>query len=346
MRQGNSLCRSVALATALVLANATAAAQTADEIVDGLHMSEAQRRQLESGDIVTFSGEPYENTRRELAADATVLVQQSLDQVLAQIESVPSIIPAKLLIDYADIDSAADFDEVEFTPDEYDEANRLLNAKVGKHFNLSREETQKLRDINKRLGRAGRQEQVDAASQAMREILKARYEAYLQDGLAGIPPYQRSSRKAISIGDELRLTTETFEPVERHFNDYYRTLAGFPESSDCCVHTFRWLKARIKKRPTFALAHTIVQKTDDHLLVTERHYYVSNTLNSVQVTLAWIAWEQDTFLGLAMSASTDILDSLLGRALRPLGRNKASDLVKDVLTEIRDDLEQSPPPDG
>jgi hypothetical protein len=44
-------------------------------------------------------------------------------------------------------------------------------------------------------------------------------------------------------------------------------------------------------------------------------------------------------MGLAVSASADILDSMLGRMLRPIGRNKAKDLVSDVLEEIRTDLE-------
>jgi len=319
---------------------------TADKILSGLHLSDEQRAKLEAGDVLTFSGEPYEYTSRELAADATVVVRRSIDEVLARIESVPSIIPIKLLKDFGEIRSVTDFADVGFTDDEYDEAIRFLKAKRGKDYNLSDDELQKLRDLHREVNKAPRQAQIEAASQAMREILTARYESYRRGGLEGIPPYQRSSRKSVSIGRELQMTTESLEPVEENFNDYYRALAGYPAASDCCVHIFRWLKSRIRKRPTFALSHTIVQKTDDYLLVTERHYYVSHTLNSVQVTLAWLEWQEDTFLGLAMSASTDILESLLGRALRPLGRNKAGDLVKDVLVEIRDYLEQAPPPDG
>ena len=48
---------------------------------------------------------------------------------------------------------------------------------------------------------------------------------------------------------------------------------------------------------------------------------------------------EETFLGLAMSASTDILDSVVGRMLRGLGRGKARELVTDVLEELRNDLE-------
>ena len=38
-------------------------------------------------------------------------------------------------------------------------------------------------------------------------------------------------------------------------------------------------------------------------------------------------------------ASADILTSLLGRTLRPLGRNKAKDLVTDVMQAVKAELE-------
>lgn len=62
------------------------------------------------------------------------------------------------------------------------------------------------------------------------------------------------------------------------------------------------------------------------------------TLNSVQVTLSWLPYDENTYMGVAMSASADILDSMMGKMLRLLGRNKAQDLVTDVMTEVRADL--------
>ena len=176
----------------------------------------------------------------------------------------------------------------------------------------------------------------------MRDILIARYNAYQQSGLQGVAPYQRSKKKALSIGRELTLTTETLEPFSEYFPEYYQVLHDYPKGADCCEHVFRWLKVSLKKKPTFALSHTIIQRSKDFLLVTERHYYVSATLNSVQVTVSWVPWDHDTQMGLAVSASTDVLDSLLGKALRKLGRNKAKDMVADVLTEIRDELQAEP----
>ena len=40
-----------------------------------------------------------------------------------------------------------------------------------------------------------------------------------------------------------------------------------------------------------------------------------------------------------MSASADVLDSVMGRMLRGVGRNLAKDMVTDAMIDIRDDLE-------
>jgi len=42
------------------------------------------------------------------------------------------------------------------------------------------------------------------------------------------------------------------------------------------------------------------------------------------------------------AASSDMLDSVTGRMLRSLGRNKAKDLVIEVMQEIRPDLAREP----
>ena len=88
------------------------------------------------------------------------------------------------------------------------------------------------------------------------------------------------------------------------------------------------------------LTLTVWQRTGDYLVITERHYYVTHTINSAQVTVCWLPYGDDTYMGLAISASTDVLESLMGKMLRPLGRNKARDMVTDVLTEFREEMEQ------
>ena len=313
---------------------------TSEEVLDGLDVSESDRRALESGEILAYDGEDYEGNDRDLSADALVLVDRSLDEVVAHVRDVDSIIPQKYLVDHADIETLEDFATVGYTAAEIEEADKLLSAKRSKDLNLSDGEIAMLAQA-----RAGASDLDDAgraaaASDAIREILIARYQSYLENGLNGIPEYRRSKKKAINVGEDLALTTETFEPFEPDFPEYYRAMRNFPDGMDCCEHVFRWLKVNFRKRPAFALSHTFFRKTDDMLIITERHYYVTHTINSVQVTVSWLPYDENTYMGLAVSASTDLLDSMMGRALRPLGRNKARDMVTDVLGVMRTEFQE------
>jgi hypothetical protein len=311
------------------------------KVLDGLGATADDIQELEGGDIIAYSDEAYESTARELSADAVMLVDTDMAAIEEALRDAVTVIPTKLMLAHAEISDEADFADVAYTEDDMEEVEKLFKLKPGKDFNLSAAEFELLKS---RLGphrMASAADRVAAASDAMREILIGRYNSYREAGLEGIDKYWRSKRKQVDVGSELFLTTDTFRPFEPDFPEYFHVLENYPSGAECCEHYFRWLKVKIHKRPAFALAHTIIQKTDQFILYTERFYYVNNTLNSVQVTLSWLPYDDNTYMGLAMSASADILDSMMGKMLRPLGRNKAQDLVTDVMTEVRTELQDS-----
>ena len=319
--------------------SATQAETDSSEILEGLHITPAEIGRLENGEILASSDEAYESTKRELSADAMAVVGSDLTVVLEALRESTTLIPTKVMLDHAEILTEADFADVKFTETEFGEVETLFGTKPYKKLNLSGSENAMLLQQLQPYRNSDRASKIAAASDAMRALLIARYNEYRAKGLDGIAGYWRSKRKQVDLGAELRLTTDTFKPFEEEFPEFVRVMGAYPTGSECCEHHFRWLKVAIRKRPAFALAHTIIQKTDDFILLTERHYYVSNTLNSVQITLAWLPYAEGTVMGLAMSASADILDSMIGRVLRPLGRNKAKDLVTEVMHDVRAELQ-------
>lgn len=336
----NSCFELAVLACVFAMLQGTAFADVSgSKVLEGLHVEQSEIDRLESGGIIAFSDEAYESTKRELSADAIILVDRDLSVVLKVLRENTTLIPAKLLIDHAEINSDDDFADIGFDETEFAEVENLFKARPGKKLNLSDAEFKALVNRLEPHRRGDRATKTVAASEAMREILINRYHKYKEQGLAGIEAYQRSSRKQIDIGRELLLSTETFKPFSGDFPDFYRIMESYPNGSDCCENYFRWLKVEIRKRPTFALAHTMVQVSEEYILLTERHFYLSNSLNSVQITMSWLPYDDNTYMGLAMSASADILTSLLGRTLRPLGRNKAKDLVTNVMQDIKAELE-------
>ncbi len=83
------------------------------------------------------------------------------------------------------------------------------------------------------------------------------------------------------------MTTDAFEAFDDEFPEFVSTAVAYPQGAECCEHYFRWLKVKIAKRPTFALAHTIVQRTDEFVLLNERHFYVARSVSRLgRVTVA------------------------------------------------------------
>jgi hypothetical protein len=270
-----------------------------------------------------------------------VKVETGHARVLEVMQEDGTIIPVKLLMEHTTISSEADFDGVGFAEAEYDEVESLFNVKPGKDFNLSNAEIAKVREILKPHRDGSKAQRIDAASDAMRAVLIGRYDAYRAGGIGGIESYQRSKRKETDVGAELQLTNDAAKAFQKEFPEFVRLLHGYPDGADCCEHQYRWLKVKIRKRIAFALAHTMTQTTDKFALITERHFYVSNSLNSVQLTVVWLPYEDGGSLGLGVSASADILDSMMGRMLRSVGRNLAKDMVTEAMLDVKEELEDA-----
>ena len=232
-----------------------------------------------------------------------------------------------------------DFSDVRFNDGDYAEVKSLFNAEPDEDLNLSTGEYALLKQRLKPHRRDNRATKIAVASDAMREILIGRYRQYRKNGLRGIAGYARSDTESIDVGKELRLSTEVFKPFSDEFPQFYGVMHDYPSGAECCNHYFRWLKVKIDKRPVFALVHTMVWKSDDYVLATERFYYVSSTLNSLQFTLSWLKYDEGSYMGLAMTANSDILDSMMGRMLRPVGRKVAKNMISKIMLAVKADLE-------
>ncbi len=319
----------------------TARSETISEgVLRDFDVTEEEVRKLESGEVLAFSDEALEFSKRELSADAMVVVDTDHATVLSVMDEDSTIIPVKYLIDNRQVFSEADFEEVRFTEDDMKEVERFFSRKLGKHHNLDVEEQSVVEDIVAPYRNGTQAEKIEAASAAMRSILVSRFNAYREAGLDGVGAYDRSRRKQVDVGAELKLTNSAALAFEDDFPEFVTLLTRYPTGAECCRHEFRWLKVRLHKRPAFALAHTMMQSTDDFALITERYFYVSNSLNSVQITVMWLPYEEGGSLGLAVSASADILDSVMGRMLRPVGRNMARDLVTGSMQDVKTMLEE------
>lgn len=308
-------------------------------LLEELHVSQKEIHRLESGAVVTKLASEFEQSPRELAIDATVIVRRPLQDLIRESEDDITLVPGKLILESGELIGEADFGAVAFSEDEAEEAKRWLNAEPGDELNLGRKDLETVGSL--KAHREGRSD-LEVASEAVREVLKHRFRDYLSGGLSAIEPYARARGKEVSAGAELKLSNEQLFGIDKYFPAYFDTLVNFPNDGDCCEHRFMWMKAKVRKRPTFILVHRIVQDSENFALITERHIYVSHTLNSLQLTLGWLPYEQSgetTYLGIATSANSDYLTGFVGKMIRILGANKGAEMVGEVLADIRNDLE-------
>ena len=323
------------------LVSGTALADTpyGKKLLEEYEIDREEIQELESGEVVTKLAPEFEQSPRELAIDATVIIRKPLQQLVAEAEDDLTLVPGKLILDSGEIRSEADFAGVEFTPEEAEEATLWLNAKPGDDLNLGRQDLEIIARV--KAGHDGRTD-VELGSEAVRQVLLHRFRQYMEGGLAAIEPYARKRNKTVSAGAELRLSNEQLFGIEQYFPIYFNTLVNFPTGADCCEHRFIWMKAKVRSRPTFILIHRIILDQERASLLTERHFYVSHSLNSLQLTLGWLPWEEseeNTYFGIVTSANSDYLTGFVGKMIRVVGANKGAEMVGDVLIEIRDDLE-------
>ncbi len=329
----------------LFLSQSALADERSQGILDGFAVTPEEIESLEAGEILSYSDREFELTERELAADAIIRVEAGMTEIVESLQDDPTLIPRDLVIASGIIESEADFREIAFGAADMEEVERFFNAKPGKTLNFNNAEYALLKERLAPYHNASAIEQVDAASSVLREIMLGRFTAYREKGINGVAVYDRSRRKQVDVGAELQLTTDSAKPFEDLFPEFINVMVAYPEGADCCEHVHRWVKVKIRKRPVFALSHTVVKPAEDAVLIMERVYFVTSQLNSLQITTVWVPYEGGGFLGLSTSASADVLDSTLGRMLRPVGRNKAKDIVVGVMEETKSDLESGPSED-
>lgn len=308
------------------------------QLLEEFNISAKEVQKLESGEVLTKLASEHEQSPRELAIDSTIIIRKPLSELVSESEDNITLIPGKMILDAAEITGEESFDSIGFAPEEAEEATHWLNAKPGDDPNLGRQDLALIAEL--KANRGGRSD-LELASEAVRQILLRRFREYTRGGLNAIEPYARKGDQVL-VGAELRASNETLQAVEKHFPAYYDELVNFPTGSDCCEHRFMWMKAKVRKRPTFILIHRIVLDSPEAVLLTERHFYVSHSLNSLQLTLGWLPYQEGddkTYLGIATSANSDYLTGFVGKMIRFLGGNKGAEMVGDVLVEIRDDLE-------
>ena len=325
-----------------VAAMAVALAQpplTAKGLLESVYLKN-RRQTLQNGEIVLVSRLP-DVADSELNVTLAVLIPASLGDTLAELQrqfsdkQSPDIKEVQEIRGLpATLQQAIAFERVAFDPSEGPEADALLQVKPGKDYNLSAMEIALFRRAAEEMNVGA--DSRKAAAAAMKNVLYRRYLSYRQYGLQGIPEYQTGPAKLVSPASELMAATKALALIISRFPDYYRSLRFYPEEGALdIVHQFFWVKRIEDSRPRFELKHRILDIQPDYGLITERRFYISHSLNSLQVVIACLPYEGHTLVVLLNRVFTEQVNVTIGRGFaKKIGRS----IVEKMMWSVFEDL--------
>lgn len=331
---------------------ASTAAPTITQLMADLGFKPELEQHMRNGRVLTAGMPEMENTDRELAASAVMLVvRRPLAEVIeAYMDGEVFRINEKITdwheIDWRDANgNQADAESLDaelallgYIATEKSEAKKLLKAQPGDSFNLAAFEMEQI----KKLRNQG--DAVTLASNAYRTILTARLHAYLDDGLEGIAPYERKGGKQIRPDKDISIAVNSFGFLDKNFPEFKALLTSFPKDmereTETIEHRFYWLKQLSAERSQFVLAHHMAELQDQYAVIVEQQYYVGHSYNTMVALIGCVPYENGTVVFYTNRFFTDQITGFASGTKRNIGRERLEKTVSTFLEKLRTELEK------
>ena len=314
-----------------------------DAIVE-LGFESAQRVDLETGAIISVELPFIERQPNELTVGAAMmLVRRPLEVVTEALISNETFRLNTDILDYrvlgngsarrAEID--ADFRDIGYTEAENAEVTGLLNVERGDQFNFSEDEIAQFRSIQGADDRA--REQVEGV---LTEVLRQRFQAYLEGGLSAVELYARKKNKNASPRQELETAFSSLKLVKKHFPAFFTSLSRFPAQLPADTdNQFYWFKRVSDERPAFVLSHRMVERKNDYTVAMELQFYVQHSYNSMLTLVAGVPVEEGTLVLSVIRVFTDQVTGFGSSIKKDVGRKRIAEAMVDYFQKMREVLE-------
>lgn len=331
----------------LLLVAATAfhlPAQTpADETLDLLGISAADREKLTRGDVVSYPIAEYAD--REIATGVALFVAAPVARVGDSLSAADLVTHGALAHGVvADPPAPHALAQLGFTVGERAEAQGLLDAAPGTRVNLSPDEIEAFRALRPMLANASPARLVEGVSEQYRSLLGQRIAAYREHGLDGIAPYARSGGALAEPAAELRLAVGDARRLARIEPELRETLLRYPAvRPHGLTSQIIWVKRQVQNRPAMALIHQMVALRPDAALEVERYFYVGHSYNSAQLITGAIPHADGTVVFSTARFFTEEVLGLGGPLKRTVGRNQLRDETRRRLERLRASVLQPVP---
>ena len=224
---------------------------------------------------------------------------------------------------------------VRYTGSEQEEVERLKKLSINGDFNLSRDEYIFAESALK--NRDDMASENDQLASIMIDILKGRYLAYSNGGLSALNPYSIGKNKEAAPSVELIKATEFLQRVREGHPGYYECIRNFPQCKDENITSqFFVVKQEEEGRPLFGLKHLLVELNDLHGFIMERQFYLSHSLNSLQVVIGLFPIKEKTLVVLLNQVFTEKVNVSVGKRIaKSVGRSITVKKVRPLFERLQ-----------
>ena len=300
---------------------------SAEDLSQQLGITQENFASLNKGEIIFF--DVAEGDEKELAAGVAMYLPAAPAKVM-------SVIKNKNLLSIDGEITAEGAIPQKATPETFkgfgfkagdEEATNFLAAQPGSKFNLSTDEFRSLHSI----GSSG----PDSASQAYRNILMQRWQAYQKNGLKGILTYDRGNGTEANPGGELRFATQDSKILSRYFPELYKAWLNYPVTLPSgAEESFIWRNRQVESRPTPILLHRIIFSTQTGELILSRQFYAGHSYNSNQLVIACLPYLDGSLVFYANRTFTDQVAGFGSSLKHSVGQKQAKSEISKLLKKL------------
>jgi len=325
-----TVARALALALGIALLPASArAVPTAAEIFDALGFSKEDQDLALRGELVTT--DRTDSSDRELTVVMAFVVKVPPDELVEEFyrQADYGADPAVTAFGRIEADAGAEaFQGVRLQPGGRQVAESYLDPQPDE-FNLSSEEAAAFR------GLVGA-DPTQAVEEQLRKVLLARYEGYRARGLSGIPPYDRDG-KSYQPSDDIRRAVKAQKLMVKYAPSFERTLLEYPKyKADGLREQFLWVNFELDELPTIVLSQRLSAPVGEGIhALSERHYYVSRSHNTVQTFAGIFPVQEGTLVFYENRTSTDRAAGFGSGARHTLGRKIMARQIGGIFDKYR-----------
>jgi hypothetical protein len=308
------------------------------EVGQDLGFEESDVAKLTGGEIVARNLK--EDSDKELALAVAMVVRAPFGEFSDWIEKGAIDTADETILSHGEIpDGAVSAESLAGLKLAAGELDKLLKAKAGSDFNLSKGEVEKLQAVAKANASAPVAKQREAIAQGYRAILAERVNAYRKGGLAAIAPYTRGGDEA-HPGKELSLAIEEMKFVEKRAGSFYRAFKHFPADASASAESLHtWQVQSIQERPTTVLVHRMVERHEDFTVGGRREYFVGQSFNSLQIIAGAFPFGEDTLVFYTNRTFTDQVAGFGSGTKHTVGRKMMLGEVVKLFESIRASLQ-------